>query len=923
MGAHRWSGWIWIALAPVLYFAWLFLYLILSAIEFQVYGLLWPKPRRMLVPAHRLTMRAAAVVQAYQRNDQVRRLPFAWSLLRIPVVQRLVLLSYAPRSFVGRDVLIYGNVYDPELTRIGDAVVIGGDAAISAHTMVNRGASMMLYASAPIVIETAATIGGESRVAMGTTIGRNAVIEPGSVVEPFTQIPANQVWGGSPARYRREVADDGTRALTAPIAPLTADAPAPHATAPGLAVARPSADAARRLVADALDLPLDAVGPDATADDVAGWDSLGQLVIAMLARERYGVSLDADAAYCLRSVADVDHHVFCADGGGMDPPVNDSGSAAELAATTTPTTIGPPAGVQRDPLPPAELLPLLDRAAVTRALAREDAAETPVTHHVRVVIAATFTAQPIETALRLWTRAFGIDAHVEFAAYGQAEAALLSRTGVFVASAPEDVRVLLVRAEDLAADAGARATRAFALLDAADRFASDHGSLIVGTLPPPLWSVSDPDRAALDELRSAWRQRLERNAAIEILNVDAVAERLGTMAARDARNETTTRNPWSADASRDLGIELARAVRRRFIPPRKVIAVDCDGTLWRGVIAEDGIEGIGVGADGHDRAFQLLQGRIRALRDRGVLIALVSRNEPADVWRVFDEHPGMILRRDDIAASRIAWRPKSTLLRELADELSFSLDAFVLLDDDPVVRSEVEANAPGVLVLPLPADPIERPAAVADLWSFDGAGPTAVDLARTRMVREERERSAAFEQVADMETYLRDLDLEVSVGAATPAEVPRVAQLTQRTNQFNTSLRRRTVDEIRELAATSTVLTLSARDRYGDYGLVGVAILAPPDDAVSELDSLLLSCRALGRGIEDALLHVIAERARGAGANVLRAACVLGPRNAPALEFLRASGFAPDAGGRMTLPLTDGIGLPRHVRLVDRDLTPA
>jgi FkbH-like protein len=332
-------------------------------------------------------------------------------------------------------------------------------------------------------------------------------------------------------------------------------------------------------------------------------------------------------------------------------------------------------------------------------------------------------------------------------------------------------------------------------------------------------------------------------------------------------------------------------------------------------LAEDGVDHVGVGGDGPDRAFQLFQRRLRELKDRGLLIALVSRNEEADVWRVFDEHAGMVLRREDIAAWRIGWGPKSQLLGELVDEMGLSAEAVVFLDDDPAIRMEVAANAPAVLVVPLPAEPVERLAALNALWCFDGAEPTDVDQARTRMVGEERERQQVQRQATDMGSYLRDLGLVVSIHAATEAELPRLAQLTQRTNQFNTSLRRRTVDEVRALTRDHTVLSLSARDRFGEYGLVGLAVLDWDTPESARLDSVLMSCRALGRGIEQALLHVVAEQARAHGASRLRASWVDGPRNGPALAFLRESGFVEESDGSLAASLDRPFDLPSHVVL--------
>ena len=897
LGAGSWSPWIWLALAPALYFTWLLTFLALSALEFQLYGRIAPKPRRLAVSGGHLTARASILIHGYQRFYQVLGLPFAEGLLRLPVLQKLVLLSYSPKATVGRDVLIYGRIYDPELTTFGDGAIVGAGSALAAHATVSRGEGLGSYVTSPIRVGRWVTIGGECRVGLGVTIGDGAVIEPGSVVEPFTDIPPGEVWGGSPARLRRtasEAAPSGAASAGATPAAVVWRTPAPKDLSPAPGHSR---EAARRLVAAALGVPPDAIGPSASYIDTPGWDSLGQLVIATLAQERHGASVNPDEVHRLRTLADVERLISGRPADHVHATTAAAGSAGSLSSENP------------------ELLPLRDRADATRDLADRAPVAAAASRHCRVVIAATFTAQPLAPALRLWARAFGVDADVEVAGFDQLETALLSPSGAFRAGPGDALRVVLVRGEELAAEPAARLARARGLLAAIEQFTTDHGALIVGSLPPPLSPIGAPERSEGDALRAEWLQRLESIRGVEIVDVAGVVERLGSIAAGNAASEVMARMPWSPAACRDLGIEVARSVRRRFVPPAKVIAVDCDGTLWRGVVAEDGVGGLGVGGDGPDRAFQLFQRRLRELKDRGLLIALVSRNEEADVWRVFDEHPGMVLRREDVAAWRIGWQPKSQLLAELVMEMGLSPEAFVFLDDDPANRMEVAANAPGVLVVPLPGEPVERVAALSALWCFDGAEPTEVDQARTQMLGEERERQQVQREATDMASYLRDLHLVVSIHAATEAELPRLAQLTQRTNQFNTSLRRRTLDEVRGLTKEHTVLSLEAKDRFGEYGLVGLAVLEWDAPESARLDTLLMSCRALGRGIEQALLHVVVELALAHGASCLRAAWVDGPRNSPALAFLRESGFVEESDGSFAARLDRPFELPSHVSL--------
>jgi FkbH-like protein len=402
---------------------------------------------------------------------------------------------------------------------------------------------------------------------------------------------------------------------------------------------------------------------------------------------------------------------------------------------------------------------------------------------------------------------------------------------------------------------------------------------------------------------------------VEILDFAAVVERIGTARAVDLAQEAVARAPYSADVYRELGIALARCLRKRRRPPAKVLALDCDGILWGGVVGEDGIDGLQLGDDGPGRAFQWMQRTILDLKRRGVLLVLVSRNQQRDVFDVFDNHPGMILHRRDLAGWRINMSPKSQNLRELAAELNLGLDAFVFVDDDPVQRLHVQSHLPEVHVFPTPADPVRYAEALSKLWIFDAATSTFEDSARTEMLRQERLRQESIKAAAGLDGYLDDLRLSVEMCEAQARDLPRVAQLIQKTNQFNLSLRRRALEEIQGMAGDWRTFVLSASDRFGDYGQIGVCILRRCDEATEEIDTFLLSCRALGRGVEQAMLHGVFRLARRGGARTIRAPLVVGPRNEPARSFFTASGFRCETSELLVADTDLPVALPKHVKM--------
>jgi len=899
-GSWRW--WEWLIISPLLYLVWLLVFLFISSWTIHLAGRRNPKPRHAIFDRDleygSTQLRGLLTAgMCYRRWSILWSVPFVSLLAYFRYSDRLVLRAYSPSVHFGKGVVNMAVLYDPDLTEVGDYAVLGGRATVSAHSTVVRGDGALVYVSAPVRIGTRATLGGESRVALGCVIGDDAIVEPGAVVEAFTQIPAGEVWGGNPARFRRRREDLPASAAGDPatgrarVVPAPPTSPAPPA----------SSDDVRRLVADALGLTPEQAEGELSSDTCPYWDSLGQVAIAAAMFDRFGVAVDGPEIFRLKTLDDIAVRV------AGDRPV-------EAPATGEP---GSPSPELPDDV---ELLPLLDAQRATRALASAPDGATGRGTPLRLHVVASFTAQAIEPTVRLWGRAFGLDVECRFAGYGQIVQALLEPSGR-TGTGGDDVTVVLVRPEDLAPSSPASPSLLDDVVGSIERAAAERGPsarLLVGTLPPLVSSFATIDAGQAEAMRRHWRDRLAATPGVEIFHFAEVVERVGIDAARSSADEALTRGGYSQRLLQELAIAVVRQVRSARGPGAKVVALDCDNTLWGGVVGEAGLEGLVLGADGPGRSFQLFQQYLARLKDRGLLLAVVSRNEEADVRDVFARHPGMVLGADDIAAWRVNWKHKSENLRNLADELDLGLDSFVFLDDDAATRMEVKTRTPAVHVVPLPADPSGYCEALDRLWLFDGAHPTEVDATRTRKVQEERRRSDEHASAASLDEFLGRLELEVDLSDAGDDDWPRVAQLTQRTNQFNLSLKRRTPAEAKALADGSTVLVLEARDRFGDYGQIGLCLLVPGEEPESvEVDTLLMSCRALGRGIEDAFLHGIAAAAAEQGASTLDAPFVAGPRNGQIKDFLARSGFEelqPDLWRLSIDPLPP---LPAHVQFRD------
>jgi FkbH-like protein len=917
----QWPWVAWVIMTPVVYLSWVILFLAIAALITRQITSRHPTPQYWEMRPGRGRIAASAWRSA--TFYLVEHLPLARSTGWIPCLSKLPLRAYSPTLNLGTLVLNYGVITDPDLTEVGDNTIIGYESVLVAHAQVTREDGVGVFSSAPIKIGHRVTIGGGSWVCLGCTIGDDAVLEPRAVVAPFTKIPPGEVWGGNPASFLRKRKDVELAELEpAAISPIRVSDEAANIS-PAMWSSTPSVSSAalRELVIDALQLAPDRVPVELSKAACAEWDSLGQVAIAAALFDRYGVAIDGEELFRICTLNDIADLVTKKDREPADRP--DAPKPGESDQKRFPP---PEIGTDRSSTlsDDVDLLPLLEPQGATRALAARFNGAPAGAQHLRVCIAASFTVQPLASTVRVWGRAFGLEIECSFADYDQIEQALLDPDGEFAAN-HDGVNVILTRIEDFVPDSAEGPTdRIDDLLNALRSVAANgasRGQILVGTLPPVVSPYNEVSAQLAGTLRSRWGSALD--PVVQLFDFGGVVEHLGVERARSSGNEAAARAPYSLELYQRLGIGLVRSVLATRRAPAKVIALDCDNTLWGGIVGEVGLDGIQLGADGPGRSFQLFQRYLKRLQARGFLLVVASRNEPHDVREVFEKHPEMVLRPDDIAAWRVNWEPKSQNLRELADELRLGLDSFVFLDDDPVARLEIKSLVPEVHVVPLPSDPSSFCETLAHLWLFDGPPPTAVDSSRTRMMHEESQRQKASTSFHSLDEFLAGLELEVEIGPPDEQEWARVAQLTQRTNQFNLSLRRYTLEELRNLTAEHSVMALKARDRFGEYGLVGTCVLLQPDRSeVCELDTLLMSCRALGRGVEDAFLHGVGAAAARQGASKLVARYVQGPRNAQIKPFLARHGFTEVQSEVFSLPLDEVAPVPAHVRFIEHGISP-
>jgi FkbH-like protein len=486
----------------------------------------------------------------------------------------------------------------------------------------------------------------------------------------------------------------------------------------------------------------------------------------------------------------------------------------------------------------------------------------------RIAVAASFTAEPLAPAVSFWAGQLDARFDVRFAPYNQAVQTLLDPASEF-GSNPHGVNVLLVRLRDLAQDE-ARLEESAAYLIEVLRTA-------VGRLLCPVIFCSDDKELLAPASRIPGLHVLAHSEIARLYPVsrklDPEADRLGKI-------------PYTGEWFVALATALVRRIAALSLAPYKAIAVDCDNTLWDGICGEDGPGGVVL-----DAPRRALHRFLISQRDAGMVLCIASKNNPEDVAETFRDHPEFPLQPGHFTASRVNWESKAANLESMADELGLGLDSFILIDDSPKECAEVDEAAPEVLALTLPADTGAIPHFLEHVWAFDRPVVTAEDRVRAASYAQAREFGRAFHNAHSLEDFMATLDLRVTIEPVTSARIARVAQLTQRTNQFNFTGERRSEAEV---AASHEWCTVAVSDRFGDYGLVGAMLLA---EAGSEMrvESFLLSCRVLGRGVEHRMLAHVGELA------VRRALPSVAVRfrdtgkNQPALQFLKSIGPAPFA----------------------------
>ncbi len=400
----------------------------------------------------------------------------------------------------------------------------------------------------------------------------------------------------------------------------------------------------------------------------------------------------------------------------------------------------------------------------------------------------------------------------------------------------------------------------------------------------------------ISELNQRIRGVVSSRAGVFVLGLDRLASTVGLERWFDSRSWESVRLPYSSAAIEAIAPFVGKSLACAAFPGIKCLVCDLDNTLWGGVIGEEGPEHLAIGPSGDGAYFQALHRSLLGLRARGVLLAIASKNNPADVAPMFNDHAGMLLKAEHFASSQIGWGDKAESIRKIAQELNIGIDAVAFLDDNPAERALVQAELPGVRVLPFPEHPSGLESVVHAEVGLQRLEITLEDAGRADMYTAQKARASLADSSSNMEEYYNSLEQKITFRSLSEASVARIAQMTQKTNQFNLTTRRYAQSEIASILTSRSrrAFLVEVCDRFGDNGVVGAAIVESGESW--HLDSFLLSCRVIGRMVEFAFLSLICEQAVEAGAKALTAEFIPTAKNMPAAKFLRDFGMERSVG---------------------------
>ncbi len=407
----------------------------------------------------------------------------------------------------------------------------------------------------------------------------------------------------------------------------------------------------------------------------------------------------------------------------------------------------------------------------------------------------------------------------------------------------------------------------------------------------------------LRKLNLLLMEKTTSNRSVSLVDLSGIQSEMGRSSFYDAKLYYSAKMPVSMAALPAVAARVIEMIKAQSGRVKKCVVLDLDNTLWGGVIGDDGLANIQIGELGLGRAFAEFQMWLKELKNRGILLAVCSKNNEETAKEPFEKHPDMVLRLDDVAMFVANWQDKAGNIRKIQQTLNLGMDSFVFLDDNPFERNAVRALIPEITVPELPEDPAEYVEYLKSLDLFEATAYSATDVQRTEQYRSEAGRAQLQQQFADYDAYLQSLEMKAEAAAFDDYHLARIAQLSQRSNQFNLRTIRYTAAQLEKIAADERYVTIyfTLKDKFGDYGLISAVVLEKRSETELFVDTWFMSCRVLKRGMEEFIINTMVEEAQRRGCKTLTGEYLPTAKNAMVKDVYPQHGFLPDSSGCFAL----------------------
>lgn len=556
---------------------------------------------------------------------------------------------------------------------------------------------------------------------------------------------------------------------------------------------------------------------------------------------------------------------------------------------------------------------------------------------LRIAVLRSYTVETIEPILKLRLYIDGYKPEFRFGNYNMYAQEILDTTGELYRFRP-DIVLFLVRVEELLPEmnrafgertfsdweniVGNSVRQITSLVEILER--NLPAQIIVQNMSPmgrPYWGIHDAQQPEgethlINRFNQLLAKELKDRKSVFLWDFDGFLKILGRETAYDPKMWYLAKNPFRQSAYIKIIDDLYRYIASIIGNLKKCIVLDLDNTLWGGIAGEDGMEGVALGFQYPGNCYRDFQEGLLRLHNRGILLAVNSKNNEADALEIIDKHPYMVLRRKHFSAMRINWNDKVSNLKELQEELNIGLESMIFIDDNPAECEMVRRHLPECDVVCLPGKAYLIPDVIHALTGVENIRVTEEDRKKGEMYRAQAARKVFEKSFTDIGEYLNSLEMSIDIEPAGDFTVPRISQLTQKTNQMNLTTRRYTEGEIRSFMKDrdAFVFSVSSTDRFGDNGIIGVMILKRNADECL-IDSFLLSCRVIGRNIEQAMLAFACDFAGKMGARKLVGEYIPTAKNHPAADMYHRFRFQGAGEGFFVADLEScKLESPSHIR---------